>query len=373
MYCKGVFIASTGQHVGKTTISLGLFAGLQKRILNLSYMKPIGQEQILIRKGLKVDKDVLIFKEHFHLKNAEHQMSPVLIPKGFTRDFLDQKIKGVELQKKIQKSYLHLSKSHPFLVVEGTGHCGVGSIIDLNNAQVAKLLQLPMILVLSGGLGSSFDELALNKALCDQYKVPILGIVLNKVVPKKQEMIVEYMTKALKRWNLPLLGSIPFDPFLSYPTMQDFTLLFEQPLLTGLSHQLRHFKETRLIATSLETYREFHLDDQLIITPANREDIILATLTKHWDTKAIDPKADPKGGMILTGEDLPRPFLIEELKKADIPMLHTPLHSTTVMEKIHSFTAKIRTEDIDKVQEAIEVVENHIDFDLLDALLRKKA
>ncbi len=51
-------------------------------------------------------------------------------------------------------------------------------------------------------------------------------------------------------------------------------------------------------------------------------------------------------------------------------MFYTPVHSSTAMQLIHSFTAKIRTEDVDKVHEAISIVENHIDFDLLDTLLR---
>src|SRR5690348_16219848 len=125
MYCKGVFVASTGQHVGKTTVSLGLFSGLRKRISSLSYLKPISQEQTLTQKGVAVDKDVLIFKEHFRLKHSEKKMSPVLIPKGFTRDFLDKKIKAGRLQGQIEESFEALCNKHSFVLVEGTGHCGV--------------------------------------------------------------------------------------------------------------------------------------------------------------------------------------------------------------------------------------------------------
>lgn len=88
---RGLFIASTGQHIGKTTTCLGLFSGLSKLFSNLGYMKPIGQQQITTEKGLQVDKDVLVFKQHFALKDSLASMSPVLIPPGFTRNFLDQK------------------------------------------------------------------------------------------------------------------------------------------------------------------------------------------------------------------------------------------------------------------------------------------
>jgi phosphate acetyltransferase len=291
------------------------------------------------------------------------------VPSGFTRDFLDGKIKAGSLSSKIEKSFAALQAKNDFLVVEGTGHCGVGSIINLNNAQVAALLNLPVLLLASGGLGSAFDELSLNKAVCDQYGVRILGVLLNRVLPEKKEMVQHYMAQALKRWDLPLLGCIPFDPFLSYPTMKDFEMLFQTELVTGQKHRLRHFKNTRLVATSVETYREVILKSQLIITPSNREDIILATLTKHWDYKIGHPHDDLEAGMILTGDYPPRHYIVEELKKADIPMIYIPVHSHTAMQMITSYTSKIRNDDVEKVREAIAIAESHIDFNLFERLL----
>ena len=44
-----------------------------------------------IETGIHVDKDVVLFKDHFDLKQAEATMSPVLFPRGFTRDFSMEK------------------------------------------------------------------------------------------------------------------------------------------------------------------------------------------------------------------------------------------------------------------------------------------
>jgi phosphate acetyltransferase len=355
---KGLFIASTGQHVGKTTTSLGIFSGLKKRFPKVGFMKPVGQEQIEVKKGVFVDKDVVLFKDHFKLSSDYSEMSPVLVPPGFTRNFLDGKIDREQLCNQIKSGYSHLSAQNDFTLVEGTGNIGVGSIINLNNAQVASLLGLDVILVAPGGLGSSFDDLALNCALCEKHGVAVKGVILNRVLPDKREMILHYMTKALSRSNIPIFGCIPFDPFLSNPTMKDFEALFEATLLTGEEHHLRHFKHLRLVATSVETYRELIVPNQLIITPANREDIILATLS-HNETENLQT------GMILTGDLPPRHFIIEELKKAHIPMLFAPVHSYTAMKMIANFTAKIRKEDLEKIHEAIDLVESHVDFNRL--------
>lgn len=362
---KAFFIAATGQHVGKTTTCLGLISGLKKKYKQVGFIKPIGQEQVETDAGIHVDKDVVLFKDHFALAEEESLMSPVLFPRGFTRDYLDGKINKEELEEKIQSSYQAIAKKNDVIVVEGTGHVGVGSIANLSNARVASLLNLPIILVASGGLGSSFDALAVNKALSDAFDVKISGIILNRVHDDKREMVLSYMKKALDRWNIPILGCIPFDPFLSNPTMKDFEILFNATLLSGEDHHMRHFRHTRLVATSLKNYRELVLPNQLIITPANREDIILATLTKHWDVKISTPLEDLAVGIILTGEAPPRQTIVESLKKANIPMLYAPVSSYRAMEMITSYTVKIRKEDKEKIKEAVDVVESHIDFDLL--------
>ena len=359
---KGLFIASTGQNIGKTTTCLGLFSKLRKKFPHIGYMKPVGQEHVATQGGISVDKDVLLFKEHFQLKDSYSHMSPLIIPSGFTRDFLDKKIVMDTLKENIVSAFSHIQKAHDFILVEGTGHCGVGSIIGLNNVHCAQLLKLPVLLIASGGLGSAFDGLTLNKSLCDRFNVEVVGVILNRVRPEKMQMIDHYMRKALGIWNIPLLGCIPFDPLLANPTMKDLEILFNTSLITGQEHRLRHFTRIHLVATAVEAYRESILPGQLLITPAIREDIILATIQKYWEMKRVDLKSDLQAGMILTGAFAPRHYLIEEIKKTNTPMLYTPLHSDTAMQMIHSFTAKIRTEDLEKVTEAIDLVERYTQF-----------
>lgn len=366
---KSFFVAATGQNVGKTTTCLGLVAGLLERHSSVGFMKPVGQEHIQTETGISVDKDVALFKSHFQLLDPYEEMSPVLFPRGFTRDYLDGKVDHAHLVSKIQKAHSAIRERNALTVIEGTGHTGVGSIVDLNNAQVASHLECPIILVGSGGLGSSFDELTLNKTQCEKYGVRVAGVILNRVREDKREMVLKYMTQALKRWEIPLLGCIPYDDFLSRPTMNDFEQLFQTELLTGKEYRLRHFEHIRLVATSVEMYRSFILPNQLIITPAGREDIILATLTRYWDLKISQPDADLKAGIILTGKQPPKESIIEQIRHAQIPMLYAPVSSFTALKTINAYTTKIRKEDTKKIQEAVQIVCRHVDFNALENAL----
>lgn len=356
---KAIFVAATGQNVGKTTVSLGLISSLRKKVSSVGFLKPLGQEQV-VEDGVRVDKDVPLIKAHFGLTDSYEEMSPLLLPSHFTRDYLDGKISVHSLKEKILSAYTSVQKRHDITVIEGTGHMGVGSIIDLNNAQVASLLGAPILLVAPGGLGSTFDELALNYSQCEKMGVPILGIVLNRVWEDKKEMIDSYMAKALKRWNLPLLGSIPYSPFLNAPTLFDFVQLFHTKLTTQSAKGMFHCKQIRLAASSAESYRSEILPGQLIITPSSRGEIILATLSKAWEYKIAEKGKELEIGMILTGKPAPSDKVIEEIEKAGIPMLYVPLSSSLVIKMIHSFTAKIRKGDSEKIEEAIQTVEKHL-------------
>lgn len=360
MGSKAIFIAATGQNVGKTTICLGLISGLKKKFPRLGFMKPVGQQHETVASGLRVDKDVVLFKEYFNLENRYEDMSPVIFPSGFTKEYLDGKVDENVLKSKVISSFNTISSQNDFTVVEGTGHIGVGSIVNLNNADVASLLGLDVVLIAKGGLGSAFDELALNKMMCDRLGIRLKGVILNKVLEEKKEMITHYIQKALKKWDVPLIGCISYNKFLNTPSMEDFETLFNTKMLSGENFHYRHFEMIRLVATSLETFIELTIPNQLIVTPATREDIILALIELRRNGKE-----EPLHGLILTGRYPPSEILIEKLKKAEIPSLYAAKTSYDAMRMITSFTAKIRKEDTSKVEKAIQLVEGSINFSLL--------
>ncbi len=63
-----IFIAATGQNVGKTTLCLGIMAALHKHFPSVGFIKPVGQQHVLVENNLTVDKDVVLFKNYFHPK-----------------------------------------------------------------------------------------------------------------------------------------------------------------------------------------------------------------------------------------------------------------------------------------------------------------
>ena len=146
-----VFIAATRQNDGKTTTSLGLIAALQINFPRVGYIKPVGQRFVEIAEQ-KIDEDTVLMDAVFRLNCPLVDMSPIAVEPDFTRKYL-QAANNDALVKKIQKAFDRVAWEKDFVLCEGSGHAGVGSVFDLSNAQVAKHLGCKVIIVARGGIG----------------------------------------------------------------------------------------------------------------------------------------------------------------------------------------------------------------------------
>ncbi|CAM9411832.1 unnamed protein product, partial [Hapterophycus canaliculatus] len=231
----------------------------------------------------QVDKDVAVAKQHFGLSAPYSAMSPLVLYKGYTKEFLDGKVDARQQKKVIRDGFEKLIKSNDFVVVEGTGHTGVGSVVGMNNADVASFLGLDVLLVGNGGLGSTYDVMVLNKNLCTARGVRVRAVLLNKVKRGKEAMVREYIGKALEinSWDAPILGVVPWAESLDRPSVLDLEQMFHTTALSGREHLLRRYSRFELVTTSLRQLLQklgdggINTNNTCFVTHATRNDIIL--------------------------------------------------------------------------------------------------
>src|SRR5437764_1617792 len=212
-----IFIAATRQNDGKTTVSLGLISALQRRYPRVGYIKPVGQRFVEIEEQ-KIDEDTVMMDSIYRLNCPLVDMSPIAVEPDFTRRYL-QSSNNEALVRKIQNAFDRVAWEKDFVLCEGSGHAGVGSVFDLSNAQVAKILGAKVVIVTQGGIGRPIDEVSLNKALFEKEGVEMIGAILNKVVGAKIDYVSDFARRGFKRQGLDLLGVIPHQPILSRPTV----------------------------------------------------------------------------------------------------------------------------------------------------------
>ena len=350
-----VFIAATRQNDGKTTTSLGLIAALQRHFPRVGYIKPVGQRFVEIEEQ-KIDEDSVLMDSVYHLNCPLGDMSPIAVEPDFTRKYL-MAANNETLVRKIQKAFDRVAWEKDFVLCEGSGHAGVGSVFDLSNAQVAKILGAKVILVSQGGIGKPIDEVALNQALFQKEGVEIIGVILNKVLESKVEYIADFARRGLKRRGLELLGVLPYEQTLSNPSVDLIREELRAEPLNAASSLHTLVGDVVVGAMSAQNAMKFFKPGVLLITPGDRDDIVLTACT------AIDAQSKEKmAGIVLTGGLRPPESILKIIRTMPIPVLLAQADSYQVASRVHNLTVKTRPSDSEKISLIRDIVAKNVNL-----------
>lgn len=355
-----IFVAATQQNDGKTTTSVGLFAALRKRVGRIGFIKPVGQRFVEVD-GQRIDEDSVLIDQTFGVHTPLEAMSPIAVEPDFTRKYIEQ-ANNEHLVRRIQHSFDRAAWEKDFVIVEGTGHAGVGSVFDLSNARVAKLLGSKVILVSKGGIGKPIDEIALNKALFDKEGVELVGVILNKVLPDKFEYVRDFARRGFERLGIDLLGCIPEEPMLANATLGQISKTIKGTFLNGHQRSRRRVKKVIIGAMNSSHVMEHFNPGTLVITPGDREDVILAALST---ASLSELDGNSLAGLVLSGDLTPSTPVLELLKNSDLPVIASPCDSYLVASSIYSMTVKTLPGDVEKIDKIQALIESHVEVDRL--------
>jgi BioD-like phosphotransacetylase family protein len=361
---KKVYVAATRQNQGKTVVSLGLLSAFLKRYDRVGYIKPVGQQYSIIDNE-QVDKDAELMGSVFKLKEKPKDMSPITVPRGFTENYILYGSAG-DLRKRVLESYGRIAEGKEVVVIEGTGHAGVGSVFDMSNAEVARLLGAQVIVVTCGGVGRPIDEVFLNKPTFEGQGVEILGVIVNKVFPEKYDKISNLVRKGFEKRNIEVLGVIPFNQVLSSPTVLELLEDIGGTLLYGEKHLDNSV--SRIIVGAMPPHEALNYfgPGTLLITPGNREDNILAAI---GGCLAAITKTYCVSGILATCGFIPHKSVLDLMKRVPIPLVAVKDDTFTAASKINRLITKIRPHDTKKIRATERLVEKHVNVDRILQLI----
>ncbi len=348
-----VFIAATRQNDGKTTASLGLIAALQETFPRIGYIKPVGQRFVEIEEQ-KIDEDTILMDAVYRLNCPLVDMSPIAVEPDFTRKYL-QTANNDALIKKIQKAFDRVSWEKDFVLCEGSGHAGVGSVFDLSNARVAKLLEAKVIIVSQGGIGKPIDEIALNQALFEKEGVEIIGVILNKVIGEKVDYITDFARRGLKRKGLELLGVLPYQRILCNPSVELIREDLKAEVLNPAAKLETLVGDVVVGAMSAQNAIKFFSPGTLLITPGDREDIVLAACA------SLEMRGGPRmAGIVLTGGIRPGDNILKIIRSIEAPFMLVKDDSYEVASKVNNLIVKTRPADSEKISVIRDIVAKNV-------------
>lgn len=364
MACKKIFIGATGQHCGKTTISLSLMHLARKKYGRVGFMKPIGPKCIEFN-GHIVDKDAAMFSAVFGVEEDVALMSPMTLAAGTTRRFLDGEIGITPPRERILEACAELELKYDFLIIEGAGHGGVGSVVGTNNAQVAAMLNAPVLLVTGGGIGNVIDSVELNLALYERDHANVKIIMPNKLVPEKRENAMRYLSKAFAAKGLLVTGAFDYSPTLADPTLLHVANLLGQPLHGDSSEQSRICHTIQLGAASSQRVIDNLENATLLIVTSSRDELMVTASSLH----NIPEFKNRLAGLVIGGHAPISDITQRIIDDSGIPYIRIEETSSEVFYRLREHVSKIGPEDLEKIALINSTAERYIDFEAIDAKL----
>jgi uncharacterized protein len=361
---KKIFVAATGQNCGKTTISISLMHQARKKYQRVGFVKPFGPK-VLLYDDFMVDMDALLMAKAFGMEEDIALMSPVALHRDFTKDYLAGKLDDLSLTDCILNAVKELEDKYDFLIIEGAGHGGVGSVIGLNNAKVAKLIDAPVIIVTESGIGKVIDAVHLNLALYEREGADVRGIIVNKLLPGKKDLTRKYLKKAFEPLNIKVIDGFNYSPILANPTLSHISKLFDLPLQGNPEEKSRIIHNIQLGAASSQKVIDGLLDSTLMIVTSSRDEL-LVTLSSLYHIPAYQEKI---AGLVVAGNTPVSDISQQILHDSNIPYIRVEETTAQAFTALSDDVAKITYEDQEKLSWIMANAENYLDFEAIDELI----
>ena len=204
---QAYFITGTDTGVGKTSVAVALLQAAVKRGLSTAAVKPVAAGCELTSEGLR-NEDALLLQQACTTVLTYEQMNPFALEPAIAPHFAAMRaglhLDAEQLAAHCQKT---LDIQADLTVIEGAG----GWRVPLNKTQtfadIAKLLNVPVILVVDIKLG------CLNHALLSAEAIRADGLVLAGWVANRASGVNECHGEMLAdlegRLACPLLGDLP--------------------------------------------------------------------------------------------------------------------------------------------------------------------
>ena len=188
---KAYFITGTSTNVGKTLVAAGLLAAAAKQGLSTLGFKPVAAGCKMTSDGLR-NEDALQLLAQTNLPVSYEQLNPVALEPAIAPHIAAAEAGRRLSADRLAGFYRGVMMQRPdFTVVEGAG----GWRVPLNDretfADLAKVMQLPVVLVVGVDLGCINHALLTAEAI-QRDGLILAGWVANQVVPGGRAVKIKY-------------------------------------------------------------------------------------------------------------------------------------------------------------------------------------
>lgn len=354
------FVTSTNFGVGLTSISLGLIRALENKGLKVGFCKPIAQYH---------DREQL---PDYSSELIEKTLG-IKSPKPLSRNYVEQQLSDDQLDILLEDAinlFQEASVDKDVIVIEGMVPTVQSNYATFINSALAKSLDADIIMVAApeeehGNLEEFIDAIEIQAhAFGGPRNKRLIGVILNKIKETDIESFKErLLTTApqLFKEDFKILGCNPWREELNAPRMQDIAKQLNAQTINKGELDTRRVQKIVLCARAVPDTIPLFAPGVLIVTPGDRDDIIMATSLAAMN-------GIPLAGLILCSNFEPDQRIMTLCKAAlngGLPVLSVTTGSYDTATNLSHIDKSIAVDDQDRAKQVTDFIAEQLDEEWL--------
>lgn len=376
-----IMLIPTSTNVGLTGVTLGTLRAIERQGLKVNLFKPIAQP---VLGGDKIDHTTALINANSTIKtNTPIKMSQV--------EALLEKDQQDVLMEDIIAAFATLDKDADIILVEGIVPSQFYSFANELNLNIAKTIGAEIVLVTSmdNDTPASFAKRleVIRSNFGGDKNTQLMGAIVNKInaTPETQKMdrpdvldvyVEEHHQKnkitlkdIQKECKLPILGAIPWNLELVACRSIDIANHLNAKIINQGDIKDRRIKYVSFCARSVENVLSHFRPDALLITSADRPEIIIAISLAVMNGLEI-------GGVLLTGGYELNPAvtaLCQQAFATGLPIYSVETNTFQTSIQIQNFNLEIPLDDKARLENTQNFIADHIQYQWQKGLGLEKA
>ena len=360
---RALYLTATGPRTGKRAIALGTMSILSRNMQDVAIFRPIINEPQLDDRA----PDINLLLEHFKLK--QDYCDTFAYTYQEVRTIINQGDRNLVIENIIQK-FKELQSRHDFVLCVGTDFLGKDPVFEFElNAEIASNLGCPVMLITSGEGKTAEDvrdSLLVTRDSMAPYSLDVIATIVNRASLTRAE--ADDLSDIFAVDGKPgLVYAIPDEPALGRATMRDLQKGLNAEVLSGEAHLDALVGDYLIAAMHVDNFLGYLAKDQLIVTPGDRTDILLASIASRLSSSKPDI-----AGVLLTGGIRPSAevsSLIEGWTGAPLPVLLTDQHTSKAFMSLQEIYGLIEPTDTRKINTVLGLYDHYVNGKEISARL----
>ena len=359
MKIKSLYVSAQEGGAGSLFVTMGMMQLLKRNLHKVAFFRPI------VSSKDEIDKDIDFMLKRFKLDMEYEECY------GFDIGYVEEMIalsKENELIEQLIEKFKNIEKNYDFILCEGIRHSFLTSTISYDlNVKIAQNLGSAYINVVNAkdmDKKEIFENVLIENDYATSQGCIHFATFINRVDERFYDDIVEQFKSC--KYTVFFLKEMQE---LSFATLQDvIDSLDAKGVVLSEFDAHRVIRDVKVAALSLDNFLDQIEEDDLVIVPADRSDILLGLLCSLYSNNY------PNINGIVCPFDMHMHKNIKKMilgfKNINMPMLSVSGNTYTTASKIKNIRPRLRVDSERKIALALGLFNSSVDVGMIEQKIK---